>query len=175
MNKFAQIIKQPSAGGLLKLFIGQAAGRQVNAEAGQFVCAAGSNFAAVQVGNFLRDSQTKACAAGVGGPGAVQPEKFLKNTFQLLRPNSLALVQKADFQTVVSGCRLDTYWRIRVAVCDGVFQNVIEYARHFVGVGINLQILRRFQRNRVAVALQQWIKFVRQLHQQIMQVDGFPA
>ena len=50
MNKFAQIIKQPSAGGLLKLFIGQAAGRQVNAEAGQFVCAAGSNFAAVQVG-----------------------------------------------------------------------------------------------------------------------------
>ena len=164
MNKFAQIIKQPSAGGLLKLFIGQAAGRQVNAEAGQFVCAAGSNFAAVQV-----------CAAGVGGPGAVQPEKFLKNTFQLLRPNSLALVQKADFQTVVSGCRLDTYWRIRVAVCDGVFQNVIEYARHFVGVGINLQILRRFQRNRVAVALQQWIKFVRQLHQQIMQVDGFPA
>ena len=94
---------------------------------------------------------------------ALGAEKFFKNGIQLMRRDGFSLILKINPYFSIILLRPKQNSGTRIAVCDGIFKDIVEYPGQFFRVSKDDCIFLHIQFNAVSMLLQQRIKFIRHL------------
>ena len=92
--------------------------------------------------DLLGDGKPQSSAAAIGRTRRIQAIELLKDHLELWLGDRIALVHKSyAYATVAQTPGLDRNCRAFIAIGNGVFHDVIEYASHLVAVHEHRQVL----------------------------------
>lgn len=117
--------------------------RQGDDKCHRFVGAAGGDTAAVGLDNLLGDGQAQARAAGIAAPGGVQAEELAEDPRQLLFRDRCAPVLHQDTDTADIPGEADGDLRARIAVVDGIAEEIVENSLQLIRVAVERHIRRK--------------------------------
>ena len=92
--------------------------------------------------DFFGNGETEPSAAAAAA-GTVETEKLFKQTGQLFGRDGVTVVQHADDGMFLLAGHGDLNGAVCIAVKNGVAQQIVEHALHFVGVTAQWQCFRR--------------------------------
>ena len=99
-----------------------------------FILAHRSYGAAMQSDDFLCNRKPQSSTARVGCARFIQAEKFFKNGIQLMRRDGFSLILKINPYFSIILLRPKQNSGTRIAVCDGIFKDIVEYPGQFFRV-----------------------------------------
>lgn len=132
--------------------------RQRDHKANTSVRVFGANCSVVQFQNFLCDGQTKTGSGCVGGAASVHTEKRVKQTRQLILRDRITLILKIDRDFINRHLCGDCNAAVRLAICDGVFQEIMESPRQLFRVSIDSDIIVHIKQQPLVIRVKLRIK-----------------
>ena len=109
--------------------------------------------AAMQGDDFLCDRKSQPGATRVGCARFIQAEEFFKNGIQLMGRDGFSLILKINPYFSIILFRPELNFGTRIAVCDGIFEDIVEYPGQFFRIAKDGCIFLHIQFNAVSMLL----------------------